>query len=123
MAVTLAEVPYRMDASNQAAWWKPLDEFGGSHFLAYNAWGGPGATNGGPTDTHTERLRPCIQLSRMMAAICRPLPTPVPSPRNAPARSPPGSTWLCRWPAYSTNSYWRSEIRPSCVTWAGSLSR
>lgn len=53
MAVTLAEVPYRMDASNQAAWWKPLDEFGGSHFLAYNAWGGPGATNGGPTDTHT----------------------------------------------------------------------
>jgi hypothetical protein len=42
-----------MDASNQAAWWKPLDEFGGAHYLAYNAWGGPGQTNGGPADTHT----------------------------------------------------------------------
>lgn len=47
------QVPYRVDASNQAGWWRPLDELNGSLYVAYNAWGGPGATNGGATDTHT----------------------------------------------------------------------
>jgi hypothetical protein len=52
-APSVAEVPYRMDASNQAGWWKPLDEWNGRVYLAFNAWGGPGPTNGGATDTHT----------------------------------------------------------------------
>lgn len=47
------QVPYRVDASNQAGWWRPLDEWNGSVYVAYNAWGGPGPTNGGATDTHT----------------------------------------------------------------------
>jgi hypothetical protein len=47
------QVPYRVDASNQAGWWRPLDELNGSLYVAYNAWGGPGATNGGASDTHT----------------------------------------------------------------------
>jgi hypothetical protein len=47
------QVPYRVDASNQAGWWRPMDELNGSLYVAYNAWGGPGATNGGATDTHT----------------------------------------------------------------------
>lgn len=46
-------VPYRMDASNQAGWWRPIEEYNGNLYLAYNAWGGPGPTNGGPEDTHT----------------------------------------------------------------------
>jgi BNR repeat-containing family member len=45
------EVPYRMDASNQAGWWHPMDAHGGNLFLAYNAWGG--SNQGGATDTHT----------------------------------------------------------------------
>jgi len=52
-APTTGLVPFRMDGSNQAGWWKPLEEFNGSIYMAYNAWGGPGATNGGSTDTHT----------------------------------------------------------------------
>lgn len=47
------QVPYRTDASNQAGWWHPIDEWNGSVYVAYNAWGGPGATNGGAGDTHT----------------------------------------------------------------------
>ncbi|MFC4852276.1 BNR-4 repeat-containing protein [Actinophytocola glycyrrhizae] len=47
------QVPYRVDASNQAGWWRPLDELNGSLYVAYNAWGGPGPTNGGAGDTHT----------------------------------------------------------------------
>lgn len=47
------QVPYRVDASNQAGWWRPIDEWNGAVFVAYNAWGGPGATNGGSADTHT----------------------------------------------------------------------
>ena len=50
---SVVEVPYRMDASNQAGWWRPIEEHNGHVYLAYNAWGGPGPTNGGPTDTHT----------------------------------------------------------------------
>jgi len=52
-AAAAEPVPYRVDASNQAGWWRPLDEWQGSVYVAYNAWGGPGATNGGATDTHT----------------------------------------------------------------------
>jgi BNR repeat-containing family member len=44
-------VPFRMDASNQAGWWRPIEEFNGRIFVAYNAWGSP--TDSGPTDTHT----------------------------------------------------------------------
>lgn len=44
-------VPYRMDASNQAGWWKPIDAVGGNTYVAYNAWGG--RSMGGPQDTHT----------------------------------------------------------------------
>ena len=32
------QVPYRMDASNQAGWWKPIDEFG---FKISGAWDPP----------------------------------------------------------------------------------
>jgi hypothetical protein len=46
-------VPFRMDASNQAGWWSPIDRFDGETYVAYNAWGGPGAANDGPDDTHT----------------------------------------------------------------------
>lgn len=52
-APALGLVPYRMDASNQAGWWRPVDEYNGHLYVAYNAWGGPGPTNGGATDTHT----------------------------------------------------------------------
>ena len=45
------QVPFRMDASNQAGWWKPIDEFGGNVYVAYNAWGG--SNLGGPSDRHT----------------------------------------------------------------------
>jgi hypothetical protein len=50
-AVSTTLVPFRMDASNQAGWWKPLEEFNGSVYMAYNAWGN--STSGGATDTHT----------------------------------------------------------------------
>jgi hypothetical protein len=43
--------PYRMDASNQAGWWKPIEEWKGSIYLAYDAWGSP--TDGDADDTHT----------------------------------------------------------------------
>jgi hypothetical protein len=43
-------VPYRMDASNQAGWWHPIDTRGGSTYVAYNGWGGSG--QGGADDTH-----------------------------------------------------------------------
>jgi putative BNR repeat neuraminidase len=49
MPVGAEQVPYRMDASNQAGWWKPIDEFGGNVYVAYDAWGRSGAA----TDTHT----------------------------------------------------------------------
>jgi hypothetical protein len=35
----LAEVPYPMDSSNQAAWWSPIVEYNGSTYMAYNAPG------------------------------------------------------------------------------------
>jgi hypothetical protein len=45
-------VPYRMDASNQAGWWKPIAvEPDGSLFVAYNGWGT--SSQGGANDTHT----------------------------------------------------------------------
>jgi hypothetical protein len=44
-------VPFRMDASNQAGWWSPIDERDGSIYAAYNGWGS--STSGGSTDTHT----------------------------------------------------------------------
>lgn len=44
-------VPYRMDASNQAGWWKPIEEYNGSVYMAYDAWGS--STAGGTHDTHT----------------------------------------------------------------------
>jgi len=50
-AATISLVPYRMDGSNQAGWWKPIEEFGGRVFVAYNAWGSPTASGTG--DTHT----------------------------------------------------------------------
>jgi hypothetical protein len=50
-ATSTSRVPFRMDASNQAGWWKPIEEFGGRIYVAYNAWGGP--TAGGASDTHT----------------------------------------------------------------------
>jgi hypothetical protein len=45
------QVPFRMDASNQAGWWKPIDELNGNVYVAYNAWGG--SSLGGPSDRHT----------------------------------------------------------------------
>src|SRR5262245_5934346 len=45
------EVPYRMDASNQAGWWSPLAEQDGNVFVAYNGWGT--STSGASDDTHT----------------------------------------------------------------------
>jgi hypothetical protein len=45
------EVPFRMDASNQAGWWSPLVERDGDVFVAYNAWGT--AQSGASNDTHT----------------------------------------------------------------------
>jgi hypothetical protein len=67
------KVPYRMDASNQAGWWSPVEEYGGNLYVAYNAWGGPGPTNGGANDTHTvyvakqtatgEWTRGCLRVS------------------------------------------------------------
>jgi hypothetical protein len=45
------QVPFRMDASNQAGWWKPIDEFGGAVYVVYDAWGG--ADLGGPKDVHS----------------------------------------------------------------------
>jgi hypothetical protein len=45
------EVPYRMDASNQAGWWSPLAEQDGNVFVAYNGWGR--STSGESDDTHT----------------------------------------------------------------------
>jgi hypothetical protein len=45
------EVPFRMDASNQAGWWSPLAERDGQVFVAYNAWGSSSA--GGANDRHT----------------------------------------------------------------------
>jgi BNR repeat-containing family member len=45
------QVPFRMDGSNQAGWWKPIDEFGGSVYVAYDAWGG--SDLGGSKDKHT----------------------------------------------------------------------
>src|SRR5436190_1611023 len=50
---TVQSVPFRMDASNQAAWWRPIAEFGGSLFIAYDGWGGAAASTGGTFDTHT----------------------------------------------------------------------
>lgn len=50
-AVTTELVPYRMDASNQAGWWHPIDEYNGRVYMAYNAWGS--ASAGGAQDTHT----------------------------------------------------------------------
>jgi len=49
-AVTTELVPFRMDASNQAGWWHPIDEYNGRIYMAYNAWGSPTAS--GPRDTH-----------------------------------------------------------------------
>lgn len=51
LPVGAEQVPYRMDASNQAGWWKPIDELGGNVYVAYDAWGGAGL--GGPSDRHT----------------------------------------------------------------------
>ena len=51
LPVGAERVPFGMDASNQAGWWKPIDEFGGSVYVAYDAWGGAGL--GGPRDRHT----------------------------------------------------------------------
>jgi hypothetical protein len=48
------EVPYRMDASNQAGWWSPIAERDGRVYVAYNAWGS--ANVGGDADTHTVYL-------------------------------------------------------------------
>ncbi|HKE74878.1 MAG TPA: hypothetical protein VKB57_14755 [Acidimicrobiales bacterium] len=42
LPVGAERVPFGMDASNQAGWWKPIDEFGGSVYVAYDAWGGAG---------------------------------------------------------------------------------
>lgn len=44
-------VPFRMDASNQAGWWRPIDEHDGRVYAAYNGWGGP--RQDGASDTHT----------------------------------------------------------------------
>jgi hypothetical protein len=43
-------VPYRMDASNQAGWWHPMDTRGTATYVAYNGWGG--SDQGGSDDTH-----------------------------------------------------------------------
>jgi hypothetical protein len=43
-------VPYRMDASNQAGWWHPMDTRGTTTYVAYNGWGG--SHEGGADDTH-----------------------------------------------------------------------
>ena len=50
---SVSSVPFRMDASNQAAWWSPIDEFGGDVYIAYDGWGGAAASTGGSADTHT----------------------------------------------------------------------
>lgn len=44
-------VPFRMDASNQAGWWRPIEEDNGRIYVAYNAWGS--STDSGAGDTHT----------------------------------------------------------------------
>lgn len=49
-AVATTEVPFRMDASNQAGWWKPIDVFDGRPYVAYDAWGS--ASEGGAADRH-----------------------------------------------------------------------
>lgn len=76
-AVSTELVPFRMDASNQAGWWKPIEEFGGRPYVAYNAWGNPGA--GGASDTHTVYIarrepngtwtRGCLQTSTGDCAV------------------------------------------------------
>jgi BNR repeat-containing family member len=43
-------VPYRMDASNQAGWWHPMDTRGATTYVAYNGWGS--SRHGGHDDTH-----------------------------------------------------------------------
>jgi putative BNR repeat neuraminidase len=43
-------VPYRMDASNQAGWWHPMDTRGATTYVAFNGWGGN--REGGSDDTH-----------------------------------------------------------------------
>lgn len=53
MTLSVSEVPFRIDASNQAGWWKPIDAFDGVLYVAFNAWGGPGGANRGDRDTHT----------------------------------------------------------------------
>lgn len=51
LPVGAEQVPYRMDASNQAGWWKPIDEVGGNVYVAYDAWGS--SSEGGSADRHT----------------------------------------------------------------------
>ncbi len=37
LAVNLTQVPYLIDSSNQSAWWSPLEVYGGTSYLAYDA--------------------------------------------------------------------------------------
>ncbi len=45
-AATVTLVPYPMDASNQAAWWTPLETYVGGNRYAYLAFNEPGSTAG-----------------------------------------------------------------------------
>lgn len=42
-AVPTTELPYDVDASNQAGWWSPLEVYGGTVYMAFN---GPGTQSG-----------------------------------------------------------------------------
>jgi hypothetical protein len=72
-------VPFRMDGSNQAGWWKPVDEVNGNTYVAYNAWGS--RSTGAATDTHTVYVarrdpsgtwaRGCLKASSGACAVFR----------------------------------------------------
>ena len=42
---TVEDLPFRVDASNQAGWWNPIDEVDGIAYFAYNAPGPTAATH------------------------------------------------------------------------------
>lgn len=42
---TVEDLPFRVDASNQAGWWNPIDEVDGIAYFAYNAPGSTAATH------------------------------------------------------------------------------
>jgi hypothetical protein len=78
-------VPYRMDASNQAGWWHPMDTRGATTYVAYNGWGG--SSQGRSDDTHRvyvarrdragRWLRGCLPARRSRTHSCAVYPDDV----------------------------------------------